>query len=288
MSQATEFGNQVKFYKLQGCGNDFVAIDNRELNIPAQSMAQWALKVCVRAFGIGADGIFFIENAPKGSGLDYAWQFYNCDGSRAEMCGNASRCVGKLAHKLGIAPKKHSFGTDVGPIKVEVFTAGEDMGQVKVQLTKPQSLELNLELDFQGAPYAVHFVDTGVPHVVVFVEDVSQVNVQAVGSYLRHHEKFRPEGTNVNFVQVMDRETMLCRTYERGVEGETLACGTGVCAAQFIANRLGLTGDMSRITTTGEETLAVILEGDDIFLQGNATLVFEGEFYLGSVDLYLP
>ncbi len=288
MSQVTEFGNRVKFYKLQGCGNDFVSIDNRELNIPAQNMAQWAIKICARAFGIGADGIFFIENAPKGSGLDYAWQFYNCDGSRAEMCGNASRCVAKLAHKLGIAPKKHIFGTDVGPIKVEVFTTGEDMGQVKVQLIKPKSLELNLELDFQGTSYTVHFVDTGVPHVVVFVDDVSQVNVQAVGSYLRHHETFQPEGANVNFVQVKDRETMLCRTYERGVEGETLACGTGVCAAQVIANKLSLTGSLSRITTTGGETLTVILEGEEIFLQGNAALVFEGELYLNSMDLYLP
>lgn len=284
MSQSMMSGKSVKFYKLQGCGNDFVAIDNRELKVPAAAMADWAVKICARAFGICADGIFFIEESSE-AGLAYRWQFYNNDGSRAEMCGNASRCVAKLTNALGLAPESHSFGTDAGPIKAEVLKSGPDAGEVKVQLTKPKGLELNIELDFDGAPYTVHFVDTGVPHVVVFVQDVSQVNVAAIGSYLRRHDRFAPAGTNVNFVEVKDPETMLCRTYERGVEAETYACGTGVSAAQFVAASLGLTGPEARITTTGGETLTVSVEGDDLFLQGGAVLVFEGELYLDAVGL---
>lgn len=284
MSQAIISGESVKFYKLQGCGNDFVAIDNRELKIPSDKMADWAIKVCARAFGVCADGVFFIEPSSDDS-LSYEWQFYNNDGSRAEMCGNASRCVGKLAHLLGIAPRTHVFGTDAGPIKVEVLLDGSSAGEVKVQLTPPKDMELNIELDFSGTPYTVHFVDTGVPHVVVFVQNVADVNVQAIGSYLRHHDHFAPAGTNVNFVEVKDTEAMHCRTYERGVEAETYACGTGVSAAQFIANNLGLTGPTSRITTTGGETLTAYVEDGDLFLQGGATLVFTGELSLEALGL---
>jgi len=131
------FGTSVPFYKMQGCGNDFVVIDNRGLSIPQAVMPQWAKSICARAFGVYADGLFFIDNAPGNSGLDYVWHFYNNDGSRAEMCGNASRCVGRLAYTLDIAPAEHTFGTDAGPIKAKVITEGPQRGQVKVQLTPP-------------------------------------------------------------------------------------------------------------------------------------------------------
>jgi diaminopimelate epimerase len=278
-------GTAVPFYKLQGCGNDFVAIDNRALGLPEADMPDWALKLCARAFGISADGIFFIEQPLPGTDQAYSWRFFNNDGSRAEMCGNASRCVAKLTNLLGIAPAEHVFGTDVGDIRAKVLTEGPDAGEVKVQLTPYQNLRLNMELDFQGTPYTVHFVDTGVPHVVVFVANVQAVNVPTVGSYLRHHEAFKPAGSNINFVQAIDAETMLCRTYERGVEAETYACGTGVSAAQLVAHELGLTGSWSRITTTGGETLTVSVEEGSLFLQGGATLVFAGEVSLEAVGL---
>ncbi len=127
------FGKSVPFYKMQGCGNDFVIIDNRELSVPVEKMSLWAEKLCQRAFGVYADGLFFIENAPEDSGLDFVWQFYNSDGSRAEMCGNASRCAGRLAHALDIAGEQHVFGSDAGPIKVQVFP---ELEEVKVQLTR--------------------------------------------------------------------------------------------------------------------------------------------------------
>ena len=281
----TDFGPSVPFWKMQGCGNDFVVIDNRELGIPVADMPDWAKKVCARAFGVYGDGLFFLEDAPEDEGLDYVWQFYNSDGSRAEMCGNASRCVGKLAHAIGLAGEQHTFGTDAGPIKVQVLP---DLDQVKVQLTPPHDERLNIELTVDGEPYSVHFVVLGVPHIAVFVDDVQAVDVKKLGRALRIHEGFAPAGTNVNFVQVVDRSTLLVRTYERGVEDETYACGTGVSSVQFLANRLGLTDASARATTSGGETLTVSLEGGEVFLQGAAEVTFSGRLYLEPLGLKLP
>ncbi|MBU4378082.1 MAG: diaminopimelate epimerase, partial [Proteobacteria bacterium] len=265
------FGESVPFHKMQGCGNDFVVIDNRVARVPATVMADWAKKICARAFGVCADGLFFLED-PDEPGLDYRWHFYNSDGSRAEMCGNASRCAGKLAHALGLAPAEHVFGTDAGPIRAKVLLDGPDAGRVKVQLTPPKGLETNISLDVDNTPMTVHFADTGVPHAVVLVDDVAAVNVRELGRSLRFHPRFAPAGTNVNFAQVKDRSTMLLRTFERGVEDETYACGTGACATQLVANALGLTDPRADLTTTGGEILTVFLENNTIFLQGAAEL----------------
>ena len=280
------FGKSVPFYKMQGCGNDFVVIDNRDLGVPQPVMTEWARKVCARAFGISADGIFFLDESddPK---LDYRWHFYNSDGSRAEMCGNASRCAGKLAHAIGMAPAEHVFGSDAGPIKAQVLLEGPDAGRVKVQLTPPVSTEININLDVDGQPMTIHFSDTGVPHVVVFVDDIEALDIMDVGPKIRYHDHFAPAGTNVNFAQVKDEKTMLLRTYERGVEAETYACGTGAAAAQLIANTLGLTGSYAKLTTTGGEVLTIFLEDGNVFLQGAAELTFKGEMYLEPLGLTL-
>ncbi len=277
------FGKSVEFYKMQGCGNDFVVFDNRSLKVPEADMAQWSIKVCKRAFGVYADGVFFLDNAPEGSGADYRWHFFNADGSRAEMCGNASRCAAKLALALGLAPPEHVLLTDVGQIKAKVL----DSGQVKVQLTRPKGLELNIVLDVKGVELELHFADTGVPHVVIFVQDAAEVDVATIGAAVRYSERFAPAGTNVNFVQVKSNKELYVRTYERGVEAETYACGTGVSAAQLIANALGLTGPASDITTSGGEVLNVGIEGKELFLQGGAELVFKGELYLDPLGLSL-
>lgn len=280
----TIFGTSVPFYKMQGCGNDFVIIDNREAKIDQAVMATWAEKVCARAFGVYADGLFFLEETDE-AGLDYRWHFYNSDGSRAEMCGNASRCAGKLAHAIGLAPAEHTFGTDAGPIKAHVLLDGPDAGRVKVQLTPPVGLETNIKIDVDGAPLTIHFADTGVPHVVVFVEDIDAVDVVDLGAKIRYHEHFAPAGTNVNFAQVKDEGTMMLRTYERGVEAETYACGTGAAATQLVANTLGLTDGKADLTTTGGEILTIFLEDGNVFLQGAAELTFKGELYLESLGL---
>ncbi|EGB15104.1 diaminopimelate epimerase [Pseudodesulfovibrio mercurii] len=280
------FTESVPFYKMQGCGNDFVVIDNRELGVPVSAMADWAKAVCARAFGVCADGLFFLENADNPS-LAFRWHFYNSDGSRAEMCGNASRCAAKLAHAIGLAPAELAFGTDAGPIRAKVLLDGPEEGRVKVQLTPPLRTETDIVIDVDGSPLTVHFTDTGVPHTVVFVDDVKSVDIMDLGPKIRYHERFAPAGTNVNFAQVLDEKTMLLRTYERGVEAETYACGTGAAATQLLAHTLGLTGDHADLTTTGNEVLTVFLENGMVFLQGAAELTFQGEFYLKPMGLSL-
>ncbi|MEF2230712.1 MAG: diaminopimelate epimerase [Pseudodesulfovibrio sp.] len=280
----TLFGTPVPFYKMQGSGNDFIVIDNRALRIPVADMPRWARKVCARAFGVYGDGLFFLEESDDPA-LSYRWHFYNSDGSRAEMCGNASRCAARLAHALGMAPAEHVFGTDAGPIRAKVLTEGPEAGRVKVQLTPPTAIATGIALTVDGQPLTAHFANTGVPHVVVFVDDVSKVEIMDMGPKLRHHGHFAPAGTNVNFAQVVDDATLLLRTYERGVEGETLACGTGASATQLLANRLGLTGAKADLTTTSGEKLTVTVEGGSVFLQGAAELTFKGELYSEAMGL---
>lgn len=278
------FGTHVPFYKMQGCGNDFVVIDNREAKVAEADMALWAEKVCARAFGVCADGIFFLDESDDPA-QDYRWHFFNSDGSRAEMCGNASRCAGKLAHAIGLAPAEHVFGTDAGPIKAQVLLDGPDAGRVKVQLTPPQRTETNIKLDIDGEPLTIHFADTGVPHVVVFVDDIEALDIMNLGPKIRYHDHFAPAGTNVNFAQVKSETTMLLRTYERGVEAETYACGTGAAATQLIANQLRLTDARADLTTTGGEVLSIFLEDGNVFLQGAAELTFKGDLYLEPLGL---
>jgi diaminopimelate epimerase len=281
---STMFGARAPFYKLQGCGNDFVALDNRVLRLPESLMAEWAQRICPRAFGVGADGLFFLDLPQDGLDADYRWHFFNADGSRAEMCGNASRCAGRLAHALGLCGLRHRLATDAGVIAIEVLP---DAGQVKVQLTRPEGLALGARLRVLDRETEVHFVNTGVPHAVVFVDDVRAADVAAIGRAVRFHEHFAPAGTNVNFVQVLDSGSTLVRTYERGVEGETLACGTGVSAVLVVANTLGRTGQRVENTTSGGEVLVTSLEGGSVFLQGAAELTFTGELNIPALGLPL-
>lgn len=274
-------GQGVPFHKMQGCGNDFVIIDNRELAVPVEHMPEWAKRVCRKCFGVGADGLIFLESAPADSGVDFRWHFYNADGSRAEMCGNGARCASKLGNLLGIAPAKHVLGTDAGGVRCEVL----DDGQVRVRLTPPVDLMTGLELELDGQTLTSHFVNTGVPHAVIFSEDVSLLDVKLLGRAVRYHQTFNPKGTNANFVTVKDSANLLLRTYERGVEDETYACGTGACASAVIAHSLGLTGPEVNVTTTGGEVLGVSLEEGHVYLRGAAEVCFSGVFYLKALGL---
>ena len=270
MCTVSALGKGVAFHKMQGCGNDFVIIDNRELRLPVEHMREWAIKVCRKCFGVGADGLIFLEQAPAGSGADVLWHFYNADGSRAEMCGNGARCASKLASLLGLAGKSFVLSTDAGPVACEVLDTDLRPGQ---------------ELDVAGQKLTVHFVNTGVPHAVVFQQDVSLTDVKRLGNAVRFHEAFAPKGTNANFVQVKDSGHLLLRTYERGVEDETYACGTGACASAVIAHSLGLTGPEVEVTTTGGEVLGVSLAGGDVYLRGAAEVCFSGQFYPAALGL---
>jgi len=279
----------IPFAKMHGCGNDFALIDNRVLGVRPEDMARWARAICARGFGVGADGLIFLEDAPDDPTLDYRWHFYNSDGSRAEMCGNASRCAARLAVELGLAGPEHVLGTDAGPVRAKVLEGS----QVKVQLTKPAGLELGFEINVLGREVVASFVNTGVPHVVVLVEGepsdlpgrLEDLDVAAWGRAIRTHERFAPAGTNVNFARVNDRNTLDLRTYERGVEAETLACGTGAAASVVAAHGKGLCGPEVAVRTTGNEILTISLEHDMVFLQGDATKVFAGELFPQALGL---
>ena len=274
-----EFPN-IEFFKLQGSGNDFVIIIKDDLKLSPDEMSDWAKKICKRCFGVGADGLIFVE---RDESYPYRWHFYNSDGSRAEMCGNGSRCVAWLCYMLDIAEKEHSFYTDAGPIKAKIFPEEE---MVEVQLTSFKRLKLNFEIKVSDRSINVSFVQVGVPHVVVFVEDIKSVDVNKVGREIRFHPFFSPEGTNVNFVEVK-KDHLLVRTYERGVEKETYACGTGASASVLIANKLGLCdAEQTKVITSGGEELFITLRGEDLFLKGKVTFVYKGELNLKGIGLW--
>lgn len=278
-------GPSVPFVKMHGSGNDFVLIDNRELQLPQAMMALWAQKICAPAFGIGSDGLIFLQNTPQGVEADYIWHFYNADGSRAEMCGNGTRCATRLGYELGLGEKEHTLGTDAGPIRTKVNPLEN---KVKVQLTPPEGLEMNIPLEIEGKEYTAHFVNTGVPHAVILLDDVSDIDVKRLGKAVREHERFAPAGTNANFASVRSSCKMMLRTYERGVEDETFACGTGAAATALVANKLGLVEDSVELTTSGGEVLQIYLENGTIFLEGMAVKTYAGEMYLDSLGLELP
>ena len=274
-------GSTQKFYKMQGSGNDFIVIDNRDRAITPEVMPQWAKALCPHAFSIGADGIIFLETDSSGQAAT-RWHFYNADGSRAEMCGNGSRCATLLAHRLGMAPAQHLMLTDAGPVRAQVYP---DAGEVEVQLTPVRDLRLDSALSVNGTPQTVHFANTGVPHAVVISDNLQDLDVKSLGAAIRYHDHFAPAGTNANFIQVLSRNHLLLRTYERGVENETYACGTGAAASVAGSHALGLCEAAATVTTAGGEILEITLRGSDIFLRGKALIVYAGEFSPAAMGL---
>ena len=260
---------------MNGAGNDFVLLDNREgrLRLDAARVA----RLCDRHRGVGADGV--IALIPSGSGkADWAWEFFNSDGSVAEMCGNGARCFARFVQRLTGAQERIGFETAAG-----VIAASFVGDQVTIDLTRPRNLRLDQTLEVGDRPMTVHALDTGVPHAVTFVDDADQAMVQALGAALRFHPHFAPRGTNVNFVQLLGPAAIRVRTYERGVEGETLACGTGVTASALIAARVHAFGPPVRVLVQGGDTLEVdfIREGDAfdrVRLTGPADFTFEGRY----------
>ncbi len=281
-----EFDRQITFYKMHGSGNDFVLIYMDDYShLIDLDMENWARQLCKRRFCIGADGLIFLtQKGISDRRASYKWHFYNSDGSRAEMCGNGSRCAARLAFKLALAPQKHFFETDAGLIEAEVFDKEKI---VKVQLTKPKDIQKEIDIELNEQIYKVHFVNTGVPHAVLFFENVNDVDVHFLGSKIRFHEKFQPDGTNVNFVTITPEGSLYLRTYERGVEAETYACGTGAAASAYMANKLGYIQkkDIPVITSGGEKLLISIEKEDTLYLTGGATIVYEGKLNLTEIGL---
>jgi diaminopimelate epimerase len=261
----------IIFYKMHGSGNDFILIDNRKLQLPIERMKTFSQKTCQQAFGVGANGMIFIDHPSHLDHIAYRWHFYNADGSRGEMCGNGGRCVAWLTVHLGIAKIQHQFQTDVGIVKAIVYP---EKKKVKLLVMPPKDLKIDLT---HYKTYPLHFINVGVPHTVILVDDIQSTQVKEIGLAIRFHPIFVSKGTNVNFVQVLDRKHLSIRTYERGVENETFSCGTGSIAAAIITNRLGLTENTVELTTSGQETLKISLEQDQVWLEGPVQLVYIGQ-----------
>ena len=273
----------IAFAKLSGTGNDFIIIDHRESFISKEDQPEFARLVCRRRFSVGADGLILIENSKT---ADFRWQFYNGDGSRAEMCGNGARCAARFAYEKNIAHAAMRFETDAG--EIEAFVLNKSGGSIKIRLTGPEELRLNIPLTIGNVEHNLHFINTGVPHSVVLVNDAGSVPVANWGREIRFHETFQPAGTNANFTQVLPGDTLMVRTYERGVEGETMACGTGAVASALIAALLDQAKPPVTVITSGGEQLTIHFsitgEGSErhldleagIFLEGPAHSIYEG------------
>jgi len=261
----------LRFTKMNGAGNDFVMIDNRAGGVRLQP--EQIVWICDRHRGIGADGILLLE---KGSnGADFRMR-YNRDGGEAEMCGNGARCFARFANKIAGAPEKVSFQTPAGLIR------GELRGElVTLQMTEPTDLRPGIEVTANGEKERGHFINSGVPHVVVPVSKVDDVDVRRRGKAIRQHKMFSPAGANVNFIEKAGAQKILLRTYERGVEDETLACGTGVVASALIFAAIEkVDGPISVTVRSGSELCVAFKRAGDQFtnvtLTGPAEFAFEG------------
>ena len=223
----------LRFTKMNGAGNDFVLLDNRvgDLTLTRGQIA----RLCDRHRGVGADGVLVLERPTNGA--DFRMRYYNADGGEAEMCGNGARCFARYANRTAGPLEKVSFETPAGVIGAELI------GQlVMLQMSQPNDLRSGLEVPLGGEKIRAHYVDSGVPHVVVPVARVEEVDVRSLGAALRHHPMFAPRGANANFSEQRGPREIAIRTYERGVEDETLACGTGVVASAII---FAATGNVS-------------------------------------------
>ena len=261
-----------RFTKMNGAGNDFILIDNRmgDVRLDRSQIAQ----LCDRHRGIGADGILLLEK--PGNRADFRMRYFNADGGEAEMCGNGARCFARFANKVAAAKEKISFETQAGIISAELKGDSVTLG-----MTEPTDLRLHLELAIAGENKTVHFVNSGVPHVVIPVPNIDDVDVRREGAAVRYHKIFSPSGTNVNFMEKRGAKKIAIRTYERGVEDETLACGTGIVASALIFGATeGCHGPITVLPRGGDE-LQVGFETVagrfcNVTLTGPAQFVFEG------------
>jgi diaminopimelate epimerase len=270
----------LRFFKMNGAGNDFIIVDNRDLSLTKELDGDTIAALCDRHRGIGADGLLAVEPAQKGA--DFRFRYYNADGGEAEMCGNGARCFGRFTAHLGeIVLKKVTFETIAGTLAAEMV--GDD---VRIAMSEPKDLKMNTDAKVPGLDATLHFVNTGVPHVVVFLESAEALDnfdVYNNGNAIRNHTAFAPAGTNANFAAVLAPDHISIRTYERGVEDETLACGTGMVASALVHHLLTGAPSPIKVDVEGGDTLEIGFEktGDQSFknvtLTGPADFVYEGE-----------
>lgn len=258
---------KIPFWKLTGAGNDFVLIARRPAG---RSGAALARALCDRRFGIGADGLLIMSRRGGKVRLDYR----NADGSSA-FCGNGSRCAVLWAAAKGwLKGKAFTLESNRGPLAARLTAEG----RAEVVMPAPKGLRLGVNVKTKGGSLQAHYVDTGVPHAIVFVPHIDDVEVSTLGRELRFHKAFGRAGANIDFVEIR-KNVLLVRTYERGVESETLACGTGVVAAAFVARVLGFDFSPVRVVVRGGDALSVSFD-DGPRLEGPGKIVFSGEVTL--------
>ena len=264
----------IEFYKASGSGNDFIIIDNRDEIINEKNLRDFVANVCRRKISVGADGLILVEHSDL---VDFKWRFFNSDGNPAEMCGNGARCVARFAYLNRIAGSKMSFETEAGIVSAEV---SNDM--VKIKMPDPVDLRIDYSLELKDSPLIISSVNTGVPHVVIIIDSIEDVDVINLGKEIRFHERFAPVGTNVNFICPQQDGVIAIRTYERGVEDETLACGTGAIAGAIVTSfKFGTESPVRVITKSGESLYIYYNENNgkfyDVYLEGDARIIYRGE-----------
>ena len=265
----------MNFTKAVASGNDFVIVDNRTGQAPGKSGqgANWcslAKKLCERKTGIGADGLLLLEDS---RGADVKMRIFNPDGSEVDMCGNGSRCVALYCNK-----KQVKIETRAGILQAELSSKNK----VKVRITNPKDLKIDFSVNLNGEDYKAYYINTGVPHVVYFLEGLDSLDVKKIGRLTRYYKDFQPEGTNANFVKFLDKKSIAIRTYERGVEDETLACGTGACASAIIASLVKEVTSPVNVSTRSGEILKVYFDKDrdvfkDVYLEGEVRIIYKGQ-----------
>jgi diaminopimelate epimerase len=264
----------IPFFKMSGSGNDFIIIDNREGVVSFPNIPAFVAKVCQRKLSVGADGLILIEPSDT---VDFKWRFYNSDGSLAEMCGNGARCAARFAFLNTIAGSEMAFETQAGIISAYIVGNG-----VKLKMTDPTDLNPAFIIGLKTGPLTLSSINTGVPHVVIGVDDIEAAPVCDQGREIRFHEFFSPSGTNVNYMSMLKDGSVAVRTYERGVEDETLACGTGsVAAALVVARKGGIQPPVRVLTRSGSHLLVHFKQTgkgfEDVYLEGDARVIYKAE-----------
>lgn len=273
---------RIPFIKMSGAGNDFIVVEAPKIN--GLALKKFATKVCNRTNGLGADGLLVLD---KSKNADYKMRIINADGSEAEMCGNGAYCLTAYIIKNRRLNKKYlTLETLAGIVEGQERDRG-----AYVHLSDPVHYTPDISADVKGRKIHMSYIDTGVPHVIIYVDHLQQINVKDIGATIRYHKRFRPKGTNVNFVEQINKDFIDIRTYERGVEDETNACGTGSVAAAIItylkANPTTENKKKAkiRVRTRSKEILEVIFDVinqkvSNVWLKGRAKFIAKGEYYV--------
>jgi len=267
---------KIRFFKMSASGNDFILFDNR-MGVLPQDLPGLVRRICRRRFSIGADGVLVLEQSQK---ADFRMRYFNADGGEVPVCGNGAMCIARFAQLLGMVREETAFEAPDGRHKAKIRR-----DSVMLKLKEPSEVKVGFPLMLGEKTVEASSVNTGVPHLVIILDDVARAPVLSWGRKLRYYPLFGNQGANVDFVQVLDGNRLILRTYERGVEGETLACGTGAAASALIAGWNGMVSPPVEVKTKGGGILKIYFKisekkAEDVWIEGKVELAFEGKFYL--------